>query len=450
MKILVFLVLPIWVFSSPLFSSPLDVPQPPVANPVLSTDKDHFFKDSTDLIAHSPEVPEVQVVHHQDLNKKILIALVVASSLLGGILLLLSCFSIYRLKRLKKCSTKSDRNSDAAKGISLGPILDKFPSLKLGNNRGSVDAFEYQLLVVATNNFEEENVLGEGESGRLYKAHFNEHFHAAVKKIFANGQEADREFENEIQSLSKIHHQNIVSLLGYCRHGEAQFLIYEMMENGSLEFHLHGPFGKSELTWPVRMKIALDVARGLEYLHEHCDPPVIHRDIKSSNILLDSNFNAKMSNFGLAVTGGGSNQMNIKLSGTLGYVAPEYLLDGKLTDKSDVYSFGVVLLELLLGQRPVERVDEARCQSIVTWATPQLIDRSKLPNIIDPAIRNTMDLKHLYQVAAIAVLCVQPEPSYRPLITDVLHSFIPLVPVELGGSLRLTDSSLSTRSELAS
>lgn len=121
---------------------------------------------------------------------------------------------------------------------------------------------------------------------------------------------------------------------------------------------------------------------------------------------------------------------------TLGYVAPEYLLDGKLTDKSDVYAFGVVLLELLLGRKPVEKLAPAQCQSIVTWAMPQLTDRSKLPKIVDPAIKDTMDMKHLYQVAAVAVLCVQPEPSYRPLITDVLHSLIPLVPVELGGTLR--------------
>uniref|UniRef100_A0A804U7N9 Protein kinase domain-containing protein n=2 Tax=Zea mays TaxID=4577 RepID=A0A804U7N9_MAIZE len=121
----------------------------------------------------------------------------------------------------------------------------------------------------------------------------------------------------------------------------------------------------------------------------------------------------------------------------MGYVAPEYLLDGKLTEKSDVYAFGVVLLELLLGRKPVEKMAQSQCRSIVTWAMPQLTDRSKLPNIIDPMIKNTMDLKHLYQVAAVAVLCVQPEPSYRPLITDVLHSLVPLVPTELGGTLRI-------------
>ncbi|KAL3013560.1 hypothetical protein AAZX31_06G061500 [Glycine max] len=190
------------------------------------------------------------------------------------------------------------------------------------------------------------------------------------------------------------------------------------MQNGSLETQLHGPSHGSALTWHMRMKIALDTARGLEYLHEHCHPA--------------------LSDFGLALTDGSQSKKNIKLSGTLGYVAPEYLLDGKLSDKSDVYAFGVVLLELLLGRKPVEKLAPAQCQSIVTWAMPQLTDRSKLPNIVDPVIKNTMDPKHLYQVAAVAVLCVQPEPSYRPLITDVLHSLIPLVPIELGGTQRVS------------
>ncbi|KAK6127989.1 hypothetical protein DH2020_038291 [Rehmannia glutinosa] len=408
MMLLFLLGIPISIYSSPLYSAPVDFPNTPVGNPVLSTNKDYFFKSSAYLIAHSPEV---KVVHHHDVNKKVLVALV-SSSLLAGILLLLSCFSIYKLKKLKQSNAKYDLTSDSAKGISFGPILDKFPSLKIGGKKGSIVAIEYHLLVAATNNFQEGNFLGEGRLGRVYKAHFNDHFHAAVKNICVGGQEAEREFENEVQLLSKIQHQNIVSLLGYCIHGEARFLVYEMMENRSLEFHLHAPSRRSMLTWHPRMKIALDVARGLEYLHEHCNPPVIHRDLNSSNILLDSSYNAKISDFSLAITGGNSNKTSIKLSGNLGYVAPEYLLDGKLTDKSDVYAFGVILLELLMGRKPVERVGEAQCQSIVTW------------------------------VAAIAVLCVQPEPSYRPLITDVLHSFIPLVPVELGGSLRLLDSGL--------
>ncbi|XP_051134752.1 probable receptor-like protein kinase At1g80640 isoform X2 [Andrographis paniculata] len=438
--LLLLFLLVIWSFSIPSSCFPVDVrPDPPVADPVLPIQTDPFFKNSSDLTPHSsPGAAEVEVVQHKDLNKKILVALVVSSSLLGTILLALSCFSIYRLKKLKK---NPNSKNDPANGISLGPILDKFSLLKIGAKKGPIAAFEYPSLVAATNNFDEGNVIGEGGNGRVYKACFDDRLRAAVKKIVAGDQEAEREFENEVELLSKIRHQNVVSLLGYCIRDDARFLVYEMMDNRSLDFHLHRSSYKSKLTWHMRMKIALDVARGLEYLHERCNPTVIHRDLKSSNILLDANFNAKLSDFGLAISGGNSNRANVKLSGTVGYVAPEYLLDGKLTDKSDVYAFGVVLLELLTGRRPVERVAEGQCQSIVTWAMPKLTDRSKLPSIVDAAIRNTMDLKHLYQVAAIGILCVQPEPSYRPLITDVLHSFIPLVPVDLGGSLRAIDSS---------
>ncbi|KAK2392075.1 Protein kinase superfamily protein [Trifolium repens] len=357
------------------------------------------------------------------------------------LLLILSfiCIWIYHNNySSKKSKRKNVQNiEDADKGNTPTHFLSKFSSIELvGMKKGIVPIIDYKQIEKSTNNFEENNILGVGGFGCVYKAQFDENLVVAVKKLHCQTQYAETEFENEVELLSKIQHPNIISLLGCSINGNMRFIVYELMQNGSLETQLHGPSQGSRLTWYMRMKIALDTARGLEYLHEHCYPPVIHRDMKSSNILLDTNFNVKLSDFGLAIIDG-SQKKNIKVSGTLGYVAPEYLLDGKLTDKSDVYAYGVVLLELLLGRKPVEKLAQAQCQSLVTWAMPQLTDRSKLPNIVDPAIKDTMDLKHLYQVAAVAVLCVQPEPSYRPLITDVLHSLIPLVPVELGGTLRV-------------
>ncbi|KAK9022520.1 hypothetical protein V6N11_002777 [Hibiscus sabdariffa] len=427
-----------WACSFSLFSLVILARPEPTVSPtpasLLPSEQEPIPQFSSQMEAVSPGVAVVRVVHHQDLNKRILIALIVASTLLGGLLLFLLYFWICRQKILKNSNGKSKQNQEPTKALSLSPIVDRFNSLWMAGKKGSVAVIEYRLLEAATNGFQESNVLGEGGRGRVYKACFDEKFLAAVKKLDDVGAEAEREFENEVDWLVKIRHQNIVSLLGYCIHGETRLLVYEMMQNGSLESQLHGPSQGSTLTWNLRMKIAIDVARALEYLHENCNPPVVHRDIKSSNILLDSNFNAKLSDFGLAVTTASQNK-NVKLSGTLGYVAPEYLLEGKLTDKSDVYAFGVVLLELLIGKKPLEKMSPTRCQSLVTWVMPQLTDRSKLPNIVDPVIKNTMDLKHLYQVAAVAVLCIQPEPSYRPLITDVLHSLIPLVPMELGGDV---------------
>ncbi|KAH7547456.1 probable receptor-like protein kinase At1g80640 isoform X1 [Ziziphus jujuba] len=390
-----------------------------------------------------PGMPNVRVVHHQDLNKRILVALIIASSLLAGVLLFLSCFWICRQRKLKNSNGRSTKTMEAAKGLSLSPIMVRFNSLRMASRKGPVTIFDYQLLEAATNKFSESNVLSEDDSGHVYKARFDEKFLAVVKKLDCVGSDAERKVDNEVNWLIKIQHQNIIKLLGYCIHGKTRLLVYETMQNGSLDTQLHGPARGSALTWHLRLKIAVDVARGLEYLHEHCNPPVVHRDVKSSNILLDSNFSAKLSNFGLAVTSGIENKDSIELSGTQGYVAPEYISDGRLTDKSDVYAFGVVLLELLMGRKPIDNEAPAESQSMVTWAMPQLTDRSKLPNIVDPVIKNTMDLKHLYQVAAVAVLCVQPESSYRPLITDVLHSLIPLVPMELGGSLRVSEPASS-------
>ncbi|KAJ7958543.1 Kinase family protein [Quillaja saponaria] len=376
--------------------------------------------------------------HPMDSHKKMLIALFVASSALGVIILSFLCLWIYRRKYPYKSHQRNTQSSDAEKGLGLAPFLGKFSSIKIVGKKRSVLLVEYKHIEMATNNFRESNVLGEGGFGCVYKAQLDDNLPVAVKKLHCASRDAEREFENEVELLSKTQHPNVISLLGCSINGEARFIIYELMQNGSLETQLHGPSRGSSLTWHMRIKIALDTARGLEYLHEHCRPPVIHRDLKSSHILLDVNFNAKLSDFCLAVAVGSQNKNNIQISGISGYVAPEYLLDGKLTDKSDVYAFGILLLELLSGRKPVEKLAPAQSHSIVTWAMPQLTDKSKLPNIVDPVIKNTMDLKHLYQVAAVAVLCVQPEPSYRPLITDVLHSLIPLVPIELGGTLRVS------------
>ncbi|PPD84343.1 hypothetical protein GOBAR_DD18709 [Gossypium barbadense] len=390
---------------------------------------------SASMAAFSPAGIQLGGEEHKkmDPTKKMLLALILACSSLGAIISSLFCLWIYYRKNSSKSSKNGAKSSDGEKGNGLAPYLGKFKSMRTVSKEGYASFMDYKILEKATNKFHHGNILGEGGFGCVYKAQFNDSSYAAVKKLDCASQDAEKEYENEVGLLCRFKHSNIISLLGYSSDNDTRFIVYELMENGSLETQLHGPSHGSSLTWQRRMKIALDTARGLEYLHEHCNPPVIHRDLKSSNILLDLDFNAKsieahfvdtafrfwscLSDFGLAVTDAAPNKNNLKLSGTLGYVAPEYLLDGKLTDKSDVYAFGVVLLELLLGRKPVEKLAPAQCQSIVTWVGLDLM---------------------LVEVAAVAVLCVQPEPSYRPLITDVLHSLIPLVPMELGGTLRVT------------
>ncbi|GJM97859.1 hypothetical protein PR202_ga14816 [Eleusine coracana subsp. coracana] len=317
-------------------------------------------------VAVSVATAVIIVERHHHFHRELIIASVLAS--IAIVAIILSTFYAWILWRRSRRlpDGKGARSSGAARGMMLVPILSKLNSMKT-SRKGLVAMIEYPSLEAATSKFSESNVLGVGGFGRVYKAVFDRGVTAAVKRLEGGGPECEKEFENELDLLGRIRHPNIVSLLGFCVREGNHFIVYELMEKGSLETQLHGPSHGATLSWHIRMKIALDMARGLEYLHEHCSPPVIHRDLKSSNILLDSDFNAKISDFGLAVTSGNLDKGNMELSGTLGYVAPEYLLDGKLTEKSDVYAFGIVLLELLMGRKPVEKLSQSQCQSIVTW-----------------------------------------------------------------------------------
>ncbi|KAJ7533881.1 hypothetical protein O6H91_13G069200 [Diphasiastrum complanatum] len=331
--------------------------------------------------------------------------------------------------------------ANANGGLSLG--LRQRPT-----NAGSIPKqgiackLDYATLEAATQGFSSASLLGEGGFGSVYKAKLSNGCYAAVKKLFSEGLQAKEDFQAEIELMERVRHPNLLSFIGFSSHEEQHLLVYELMENGSLYDHLQGPLQGSGLTWNLRLKIALDAAKGLEHLHDHCNPPVIHRDFKSSNILLDQNFSAKLSDFGLALSMLGDMQKgeSLQLQGTFGYIAPEYILTGVLTEKSDVYAYGVVLLELITGRRPIDNSMPTGCHSLVTWATPYLTDRNKLPTIVAPVLEQTVNLKQLYQLAAIAVLCVQPEPGYRPLIGDVVNSLVPLVSVELGGTARLVNN----------
>ncbi|KAG6415890.1 hypothetical protein SASPL_123309 [Salvia splendens] len=347
-------------------------------------------------------------------NHKLVIAVIAGSTAIVGGAIILCVFYIYYYRRksqrqnvFRLSCLESDKTSG---GSCRAPMMD------------------FKKIESATDNFRETNILGAGGFGCVYQGHLQPaNISVAVKKL--SNADAITQFQTEVELLSKIEHPNIITLLGYCIHGETRLLVYQLMHNGSLETQLHGPSKGSALTWHLRLKIALDVARCVCVCVCVCVYAIHIACIES--VLFD-----QLSDFGLAILDGSQKKSQLKLSGTLGYVAPEYLLDGKLTDKSDVYGFGVVLLELLLGRKPMEKPAPPHTQSTVSWAMPQLTDRTKLPNIVDPVIANSMDMKHLYQVAAVALLCIQPEPSYRPLIADILLSLVPLVPVELGGTLR--------------
>ncbi|RDY06147.1 putative serine/threonine-protein kinase PBL7, partial [Mucuna pruriens] len=311
-------------------------------------------------------------------------------------------------------------------GVFTGGNLSRTPAPRF---RG-VQVFTYRELEIATDGFNEANVIGSnGGHGLMYRGVLSDGTLAAIKLLRSEGKQGERAFRIEVDLLSRLHTPYLVELLGYCADQHHRLLIFEYMPNGTLHYHLHSPNDQTQpLDWWARMRIALDCARALEFLHEHAVSPVIHRDFKSNNVLLDQNFRAKVSDFGLAKMGSEkrNGQVSTRVLGTTGYLAPEYAT-GKLTTKSDVYSYGVVLLELLTGRVPVDIKRAPGEHVLVSWALPRLTNREKVIEMVDPALRGKYSKKDLIQIAAIAAMCIQPEADYRPLMTDVVQSLIPLV-----------------------
>ncbi|BFG15165.1 hypothetical protein CerSpe_014390 [Prunus speciosa] len=288
----------------------------------------------------------------------------------------------------------------------------------------AAQTFTFRELAAATKNFKAECLLGEGGFGRVYKGRLESTGQVvAVKQLDRNGLQGNREFLVEVLMLSLLHHPNLVNLIGYCADGDQRLLVYEFMPLGSLEDHLHDlPSDKEPLDWNTRMKIAAGAAKGLEYLHDKANPPVIYRDLKSSNILLDEGFHPKLSDFGLAKLGpvGDKTHVSTRVMGTYGYCAPEYAMTGQLTLKSDVYSFGVVFLELITGRKAIDNTRGHGEHNLVAWARPLFKDRRKFPKMADPLLQGRYPMRGLYQALAVAAMCLQEQAATRPLIGDVV------------------------------
>ncbi|XP_024633155.1 receptor-like serine/threonine-protein kinase ALE2 isoform X4 [Medicago truncatula] len=290
---------------------------------------------------------------------------------------------------------------------------------------GSAKTFSMNEIEKATDNFHPSRILGEGGFGLVYSGNLEDGSKVAFKVLKREDHHGDREFLSEVEMLSRLHHRNLVKLIGICTELSFRCLVYELIPNGSVESHLHGvDREKSPLDWSARIKIALGAARGLAYLHEDSSPHVIHRDFKSSNILLENDFTPKVSDFGLARTAADEDNRHIstRVMGTFGYVAPEYAMTGHLLVKSDVYSYGVVLLELLTGRKPVDFSQPPGQENLVAWARPLLTSREGLEVIIDPSLGSNVPFDSVAKVAAIASMCVQPEVSDRPFMGEVVQA----------------------------
>ncbi|EPS69200.1 hypothetical protein M569_05567, partial [Genlisea aurea] len=280
--------------------------------------------------------------------------------------------------------------------------------------------FSYKEVKRATDDFSTK--IGEGGFGVVYRAEFRDGLVAAVKRMTKACEQAEDEFCRELELLARLHHRHLVALRGFCIEKQDRFLMYEFMANGSLKDHLHSQ-GRSTLSWNTRIQIAIDVANALEYLHFYCDPPLCHRDIKSSNILLDENYMAKIADFGLAhASKNGSlcfEPVNTDIRGTPGFMDPEYVVTQELTEKSDIYSYGVVLLELITGRQAIQ--DN---KNLIEWSHKylQASDSAMLQGLVDPVLGGEgFEFDQLVALVEIAKWCTQREGRSRPSIKQVLR-----------------------------
>ncbi|KAK8970228.1 Phytosulfokine receptor 1 [Platanthera guangdongensis] len=310
-------------------------------------------------------------------------------------------------------STKQEEN---AKVVADTDDLESAGSrlVSLFHNKDSKE-ISINALLKSANNFDPALIIGCGGFGLVYKATLEDGKKVAIKRLSGDFCQMEREFHAEVEALSRAHHENLVLLQGYCKVGKDRLLVYSFMENGSLDYWLHERTdGPSILNWMRRVKIAQGAARGLAYLHQSCQPNIIHRDIKSSNILLDEHFEAHLADFGLArLTRPYDSHVTTDLVGTLGYIPPEYSQASLATFKGDIYSFGVVLLELLTCRRPVDISKPKGSRELVLWVLQMKKERREA-EVLDPCIYQKELERQLCSALEIACLCVSESPKSRP------------------------------------
>ncbi|PKA55984.1 putative serine/threonine-protein kinase [Apostasia shenzhenica] len=355
-------------------------------------------------------------------------------------------------------STAADAATVSPKGMSGPPEV---------SHLGWGHWYTLRELENATGGFADENVIGEGGYGIVYRGVLSDNTIVAIKNLLNNRGQAEKEFRVEVEAIGRVRHKNLVRLLGYCVEGAYRMLVYEYVDNGNLDQWLHGDVGDaSPLSWEIRLNIILGTAKGLAYLHEGLEPKVVHRDVKSSNILLDRQWNSKVSDFGLAkLLCSERSYVTTRVMGTFGfvkillfiiffcggqiimfidffysYVAPEYASTGMLNERSDVYSFGILIMEIISGRTPVDysrppgEVDSMKVPSVsfllsneigllvnlVEWLK-NMVGERRSEEIVDPKMLEKPSSKALKRALLVALRCVDPDALKRPKMGHVIH-----------------------------
>ncbi|OAY51302.1 receptor-like protein kinase BRI1-like 3 [Manihot esculenta] len=360
----------------------------------------------------------------------------VAAGLVVGITFFMLCIfvlilALYRVKKFQKKEEQKEKYIESLP--TSGSSSWKFSgvpeplSINIATFEKPLRKLTFAHLLEATNGFSDESLIGSGGFGQVYKAKLSDGSVVAIKKLVHVTGQGDREFMAEMETIGKIKHRNLVPLLGYCKLGEERLLVYEYMKWGSLESVLHdrSKGGCLRLDWAARKKIAIGSARGLAFLHHSCIPHIIHRDMKSSNVLLDENFEARVSDFGMArLVNALDTHLSVStLAGTPGYVPPEYYQSFQCTTKGDVYSYGVILLELLSGKKPIDPTEFGDDNNLVGW-TKQLHKENRDNEILDTELTLQKSCEtELHQYLRIAFECLEEKPFKRPTMIQVMAMF---------------------------
>ncbi|XP_004511920.1 probable serine/threonine-protein kinase At1g01540 [Cicer arietinum] len=325
----------------------------------------------------------------------------------------------HRISYPERACGKSCSNEHSGESRPLDQVPTVIPQV---SHLGWGHWYTLRELEDATNAFAPDNVIGEGGYGIVYHGILKDNTQIAIKNLLNNRGQAEREFKVEVEAIGRVRHKNLVRLLGYCAEGAHRMLVYEYVDNGNLEQWLHGDVGPcSPLTWEIRMNIILGTAKGLTYLHEGLEPKVVHRDIKSSNILLNKQWNSKVSDFGLAkLLGPESSYITTRVMGTFGYVAPEYASTGMLNERSDVYSFGILIMEVITGRNPVDYCRPPEEVNLVEWLKKMVGNRNP-EGVLDPKLPEKPTSRALKRALLVALRCTDPNAQKRPKMGHVIH-----------------------------